>query len=170
MIDKNIVLVGFMGAGKSATAEVLAVKLGFKRVSTDEMIVEQEGRAINDIFETDGEQYFRDCETRMIYDIAQLRRLVVDCGGGVVLKDENLAILKQHGVIVYLQTSPDVIYERVKHDTHRPLLNVEDPIKAINDLLSERVACYAKADYIVVTDNKTAGEVAEEIIEILNRH
>lgn len=167
-MNKNIILVGFMGAGKTVTAKALASCLGMKLVSTDAAIVEKEGRSINEIFAKDGESYFRDTETQVVYDLAQKVNLVIDCGGGVVLRKENLDALKENGAVIYLKTTPSVIYDRVKDDTHRPLLNVNDPVAAIKDLLDQRAECYAQADHEVWTDDRTAGEVAEEIIGIVS--
>ena len=167
-MSKNIVLVGFMGAGKTVTAEVLASQLERKIMSTDAAIIEKEGRSINDIFDKDGEMHFRDVETQVVGELSQQENLVIDCGGGVVLREKNMAALKGGGVVVYLKTSPDVVYARVKDDTHRPLLNVEDPVKVIEDLLTKRAEFYAQADHEVLTDGKTAEEVAEEIVEIVS--
>ena len=166
-MKKNIILVGFMGSGKTVTSTVLADRLGMTRVSTDEMIIAREGRSINQIFEQDGEKYFRDVESAVVSELSDKRNLVIDCGGGVVLRDENMLALKKSGVVIFLKTSPDVIFARVKDHTHRPLLNVDDPVKVINDLLEQRAIFYAKADIAVLTDGKTAQQVAGEIIDIL---
>lgn len=168
MKKSNIVLVGFMGAGKTVTAKMLAQQLGFDSASTDEYIVEQEGRSINAIFESDGEAYFRDIETQAVRDLSGKTRLVIDCGGGVVLRQENMDALKENGTVIYLRTSPDVIYERVKNQTHRPLLNVPDPLQRIKDILKQRARYYAQADCEVLTDGKTAQEVAQGIVNIVS--
>lgn len=167
MKKSNIVLVGFMGAGKSVTSEILAAQLGLEQVSTDAAIVEREGRSINQIFEQDGEAYFRDIETMIIKALAQRQGLVIDCGGGVVLRAENVAALKRRGLMIYLKTSPAVIYERIQHETHRPLLKVEDPLGKIQELLAARASFYAQADREILTDGKTADEVAQEIAGLL---
>ena len=161
---KNIVLVGFMGAGKTMTAIVLSDQLNRRLVSTDECIVEREGRSINDIFAHDGEGYFRDVESQVVEELSLQENLAVDCGGGVVLREENLNALKRNGMVVYLKTSPEMIYQRVKHEAHRPLLHVDDPLAKINEMLQVRAAFYEKADVEVCTDNKTAEEVAQEIV------
>jgi shikimate kinase len=166
-MNKNIVLVGFMGAGKTVTSAVLALRLGMSRLSTDDQIVKEEGRSINDIFSQDGEAYFRDIESKVVHDFSNGANSVIDCGGGVVLRKENVEELKKNGMVFYLKTSPDVIYARVKNDKHRPLLKAADPLAVIKNLLAQRALFYEKADYIVVTDDKTPEEVAENIIEIV---
>ena len=169
MTTKNIVLVGFMGAGKTVTARVLAKRLGRVLVSTDEEIIRKEGRAITDIFRDSGEAYFRDVEQRTVRELSARSGLVIDCGGGVVLNKANLDALKAGGTVIYLKTSPEVVYARVKDQTHRPLLNVDDPLQKIKDLLATRASFYAQADCEVVTDGKTAEEEAEEIIDIFKK-
>lgn len=164
MENKNIVLVGFMGAGKSVTSQALAQRLGMMRVSTDECIVERESRSINEIFEMKGEPYFRQVESQVVRALSERVNVVIDCGGGVVLRKENIEALKKSGVVVYLEASPEVIYDRIKQDSHRPLLNNDDPLKAISDLLSQRMVYYGQADYKVMTDGKTVDQVADEII------
>ncbi len=164
MENKNIVLVGFMGAGKSVTSQALAQRLGMMRVSTDECIVERESRSINEIFEMKGEPYFRQVESQVVRALSERVNVVIDCGGGVVLRKENIEALKKSGVVVYLEASPEVIYDRIKQDSHRPLLNNDDPLKAISHLLSQRMVYYGQADYKVMTDGKTVDEVAEEIM------
>lgn len=163
---KNIVLVGFMGAGKTVTSKTLAAQLGAERVSTDDAIIAKEGRPINAIFEEDGEAYFRNIEAQVVQELSGRVNLIIDCGGGVVLRRENIDALKTGGLIFYLKTSSDVVYARVKHEKHRPLLNVDDPVARINEMLNVRENFYQQADYTVMTDGKTAEEVAGEIIEI----
>lgn len=170
MMKKNIALVGFMGAGKTVTSEILAGRLGLRRVSTDDAIIEKEGRSINDIFVDSGEPYFRKVEHAAVAALAGGGGLVIDCGGGVVLNPDNLASLKSNGVVIYLKTSSQVIYERVRQETHRPLLKVKDPQKKIEELLKQRDARYAQADYTVETDGKSPEQVAEEVVNIFKRH
>jgi len=166
MKKSNIVLVGFMGAGKSVTSEIVAGQLGLEHVSTDAAIVEREGRSINQIFAQNGETYFRDVETRVIKEMSGRPGQVIDCGGGVVLRSENLSALKERGLVVYLKTSPAVVYDRVKRETHRPLLKVTDPLTTIQELMGARTAFYAQADCEVLTDGKTAQDVAREVIRL----
>ncbi|MBM3249213.1 MAG: shikimate kinase, partial [Candidatus Omnitrophica bacterium] len=134
-MKKNIALVGFMGAGKTVVGKALARHLGMIFVDSDETIVERERRSINDIFAKDGEPYFRKVEKEVIKEISQRDGLVIACGGGAVLDKDNMLNLQRNGVVIYLQTSADVIFERTKNYDHRPLLNVENPKKQIEDIL-----------------------------------
>ena len=134
---KTIALVGFMGTGKSAVAIALAEKLGMRIVSTDDLVVQQEGgKSIHDIFKEKGEPYFRDAEARMVQKASETQNVVIDCGGGVILRDENLRHLKNSGIVICLTATADIIYSRVKDHRHRPLLNVADPQAAIKKLLT----------------------------------
>ncbi len=168
MDEKNITLIGFMGAGKTAVSEILAKRLKRPRVAVDELIVKLDGREIKEIFSESGEAFFRELESYVIAEAVRQKSLVIDCGGGAVLKNENVERLKSNGVIVYLKASPDALYERVKNQTHRPLLNVEDPRKRIAELLAARADVYEKtSDLIIDTDLKSPDGVAREVIRSL---
>lgn len=166
---KNIALVGFMASGKSTISKYLAQKLQLRVVSIDVMIVEKEGRLITDIFKDSGEPYFRAVETQVVAQAVKLENVIIDCGGGVVLAEENIVNLKSNSILIYLSTSPEVIYERAKKETHRPLLNVEDPLGKIKELLTARLPFYQKADFTVTTDDKTIDQISEEIVAIIKK-
>ena len=166
-MNKSIALVGFMGSGKSSVAKLLAEQTGRNLVSTDDLIVEQSGMEITDIFSMKGEKHFRDLEEDVVFQISQGEGLVIDCGGGVVLREQNINNLHAKSIIVYLKTSPEAIYKRVKNQTHRPLLNIENPKEKIKELLSQRASFYEKADVTVDTSEKTIDLVVGEIIKIL---
>lgn len=117
---KNLYLIGFMGAGKSTIARALAKKCPSKRIEMDQLIEEQQGMAIIDIFAAHGENYFRDLETELLRSFSESTGYVVSCGGGSVLRDENAALMKENGCIVFLRATPETIYERVKDSTNRP--------------------------------------------------
>jgi len=163
----NVAIVGFMGTGKSAVAVLLAQKLNKTYVSTDDLIVQKEEETIHDIFKTKGEPYFRKVESEVVRKLSEMENMIVDCGGGVVIAEENIKNLKKKGPVVCLAASPDVIYERVKGHRHRPLLNVEDPKEAIRRLLSERAHFYARADVTVDTTPLTVEQVVTEILNYL---
>lgn len=165
-MNKNIVLIGFMGSGKSAVSRLLAKKLGQKAVSTDELIVQRQKLSIEQIFAEKGEKHFRALEREIVAELSNEKNLIIDCGGGIVLQQENIDDLKKSGITIYLKASVEDIYERTKNQKHRPLLNVENPQVKIKELLTAREPLYAQADYTIDTFRKTAYEVAEEIIRL----
>lgn len=161
---KNIFLIGFMGVGKSSVAQTLCKRLGMVRVEMDEEIVRQQDMAISDIFDEYGENYFRRLETDLLENIANNTLQVVSCGGGAVLKEKNVSIMKECGTIVLLTAEPETIYDRVKDDSSRPLLNGNMSIPYICELMEERQWRYeAAADVIVATDNKDVEEIVDKI-------
>jgi shikimate kinase len=164
---KNIILVGYMGCGKSTVGKNIARMMEYSFVDTDELIEESEGRTINDIFAKEGEESFRNMETRLLERLIyeDTKRLVVATGGGMPLRKENRELLKKLGEVVYLKTSPEVIYERLQGDTTRPLLQCDNPKKKIEDMISLREPIYKESASIVVNvDNLKQLEAAEEII------
>jgi len=163
---RNIVLIGFMGTGKTTIATQVARDLRMRYVSTDDCIEKREKRTINEIFTTDGEEYFRDVESEIVRELSAQEGLVIDTGGGVVVREENLAILRSGGMVICLTADPDVVMERTKKYKHRPLLNVEDPKARIRALLAKRAPLYAKADHSIDTGMLTARQVVAKIVEI----
>jgi shikimate kinase len=164
---KNIVLVGFMGTGKTTIATAVANRLKMRYVSTDDLIEKREKSTINEIFRKKGEDYFRDVEAAVIRDVSLQEGLVIDAGGGAVIREENIAYLKSGGIVVCLTADEETIMERTKKYKHRPLLNVEDPKRKIRDLLAKRAPFYAKADHTIDTGKLTARQVVDRIIEIV---
>jgi shikimate kinase len=168
--NKNIVLVGFMACGKTFTSRELAQQLGLKRVSTDELIEEREGRSITQIFLVSGEPYFREREREIVKECAAKSGLVIDCGGGVAADEANFNALNATGISFYLEASPEAIHRRTKGRTDRPLLNVKDPLKKIKELLAKRDPHYRKAHYVVDSNEDNIGKVVHEILYILQTH
>ena len=165
--QKNMFLIGFMGCGKSTMARLLAKELHMELVEMDETIEKEENRSINEIFATDGEGYFRDLETQLITRISNKGGMVVSCGGGAILRQKNVDIMKKNGCVVYLAATPETIYSRVKNSTNRPLLNGNMNVEYISELMAKRVDKYeATADYKIVVDGKEKLEVLEELITI----
>ncbi len=164
--EKNhIALIGFMGVGKSTISRKLREITGRKEYDTDQMIVEQEGCAIADIFSDKGEPYFRQLETDVIDEIATMEDGIISCGGGMALKELNVKKLQAIGNIVLLTATPETIYERVKDSTDRPLLNGNMNVPYIQELMEKRRPYYEKAATVVVsTDGKTVEEIANEIV------
>ena len=164
---RNIVLIGFMGTGKTTIATQLANRLNMRYVSTDSMVEKREKRTINEIFTKEGEDYFRDVESDIIREVSSRENLVIDAGGGVVIKEENLSNLKSSGVVICLTADEETIMERTKKYKHRPLLNVEDPKQKIRALLAKRAPLYAKADHCIDTGKLTVRQVVDEIVKIM---
>ncbi len=165
---ERIYLIGFMGSGKTSTGSLLAERLGFGFVDMDDVIVETAGMSIPEIFSRFGENYFRDIETQVLKRVAREAKRVVSCGGGVIIKEENRRILRDTGRVVYLKTSPEVAYERIKGDTNRPLIQVPDPLGRIRELMEKRRRWYEETAHLVVdTDGKGPSEVAEEVLGAL---
>jgi len=164
---RNIVLTGFMGAGKTSVSAELARLTGMARVEVDEEIERSAGMTIPEIFSRLGEPRFREMETEGIKNAAARKGAIISTGGGAVMREENMRALKESGVIVYLRAEPRTVLERTSGNSDRPLLQVEDPLKKINELLALRRPYYERADLIVDTDGKSPREVAEEILERL---
>ena len=165
LFPKNIVLIGFMGAGKSSLASYLAEQFNMRTVETDREIVEREGISIPEIFEQYGEVYFRDRESEVIRDLGSDSQTVISAGGGAVLRDENVENMKANGIIVLLTATPKAILDRVKSSTERPLLNGKMNEDYIAGLMEKRRMRYENvADLIIDTTDKTIPEVCEEMI------
>jgi shikimate kinase len=164
---KNIILVGYMGSGKSTVGKNIALLNGYTFVDTDEMIVENENRTINEIFAEDGEQAFRDMETALLRRLIDenKEKLIIATGGGMPLRKENRELLRRLGEVVYLEASPETIYERLKDDTTRPLLQCDNPRQKIADMVSDRRAAYEESAFMVINvDKLEQSKVAQEII------
>ena len=161
----NIFLIGFMGSGKSTIAACLSKKLGLKTVEMDQQIAEQENRSISDIFSLHGEEYFRRLETQLLSDLKREEPVIVSCGGGVPMRAENVAKMKERGKIVLLKASPKTILERIQDDHSRPLLEGHKDVAYISGLMEQRRKKYeAAADVSVITDGKEKNQICEEII------
>lgn len=164
---KNIILVGFMGTGKTAVGKKLAKKLKMRFVDMDDIIEKREGMEISEIFEQKGEPYFRDVEKGVAKEVSKQSNLVIAAGGGAVINEENVKSLKSNGIMICLNASPDKILERTKGYAHRPLLNVPEPSKKVWELLAKRAQYYARADYQIDTTNLTIDEVVQKILKII---
>lgn len=168
LFDYNIVLIGFMGTGKSSVSEYLSTMFAMKAVEMDEMIVRQEGMSIPDIFGTYGEEYFRDLETELLVSLQSERNVVISCGGGAALREKNVAEMKKNGRVVLLTASPEVIYSRLKDADDRPVLNGRKNVEGISELMEQRRGKYeAAADIVILTDGKSVHEICEELVQRL---
>lgn len=165
---KNIVLVGFMGTGKSVVGKKLAAKLDRDFIELDDMIESKEKMSIKDIFEKKLEPYFRQVEKEAVKEAAKRENVVISAGGGAVMDEENFKNLKNSGIIICLKASPDTILKRTKNLKTRPLLNVPDPKKQIEELLKKREPYYNKADFSINTDNLTIEQVAARAMNFIH--
>jgi shikimate kinase len=162
----NIILVGFMGTGKSVVGKKLAAKLKRNFIELDDMIKRREKISIKDIFEKKGEPYFRLVEKEVVQEASQRKNIVISAGGGAIIDEENFKNLKNSGVIICLKALPETILKRTKDLKIRPLLNVPDPKQQIEELLKKREPYYNKADFSIQTDNMSIEQVVEEILEL----
>ncbi len=163
---KHIVLIGFMGVGKSTISSELKQQSGREEVDTDAWIVEQEGQSIADMFAEKGEEYFRQKETDMIDELGCLEPSIISCGGGMALRDINVKKLQALGEVVLLTAEPETIFERVRYSTNRPILNGNMNVEYISQLMEKRRPFYEKASTIrVKTDGRQISDIAKEILE-----
>ncbi len=167
---KNIFLIGFMGTGKSTVARHMKRQCGMEIVEMDETIEERERMNISEIFQKYGEPYFRDLETELLKEIQERDNVVVSCGGGVVLREENIKIMKENGCIVLLTASPETILRRVKYDEKRPLLKGKKNVQAIGELMDARRERYEiAADMKICVDHTDSRKVCAEILRRIER-
>ncbi len=157
-----------MGTGKSAVARHIASVTGRALVEMDERIETKEGMTVAEIFAKKGEKYFRGCERVVVQELCACEGFVISTGGGVVLNKDNIADFRAHGVVVCLRARPETVLERVKLETHRPLLQTDNPLEKIKTLLEKRRPYYAMADVAVDTDGKSVEAVAKEVMRIVD--
>jgi shikimate kinase len=162
---RNLVLVGFMGSGKSSVGRELARRWGFRFIDTDTAIRQKYQKSIPEIFASFGEPFFRDEENQTLQELQKTERAVIATGGGIVLQARNHPLLRTLGVVVWLTANEEVIWERVSRNQNRPLLRTEDPRATISDLMSTRYPLYdALADITVETSGLTHQEVADRAV------
>lgn len=165
LLHYNIALIGFMGVGKSTVCNCLKDMLAMDLVETDELVVQSQGMSINEIFAKYGEEYFRNCESNAVIGLMDRSLTVISCGGGLVMRDENVKNLKKSSRVVLLTASPETVYQRVKDSRDRPILNGHMSVEYIRELMEKRRARYeAAADLIINTDGKGVYEICEELI------
>ncbi|BAY85693.1 shikimate kinase [Calothrix parasitica NIES-267] len=160
----NLYLVGMMGAGKTTVGRLLASELGYGFVDTDEVITASAKKSINNIFAEEGEAEFRKLESDVLSQVSAYTKLAVATGGGIILKRENWSYL-HHGLIVWLDATPELLYNRLKQDTTRPLLQDSNPLLKITNILKERESLYALADLrITLQEGETPEEIAKRVM------
>ena len=165
MKKPNIVLIGFMGSGKSSLGRWIAKNHDYELIDTDEAIEKKEGRSISDIFETDGEDYFRNLETELIKELSSKKGKIISVGGGLPVKEENQTYLKQAGKVVYLKASLEELVKRLSGDDKRPLLKGSDLKTKIESLMEKRKDIYSSvSDIEIDTTGREFEDLYEEII------
>lgn len=164
---QNLILIGFMGSGKTTVGVKLSYRLQVPVEDTDKLIERREGRSINEIFADDGEEYFRQLEMELLSELAGKNgSRIYSVGGGTPVRVENRTLLKRLGRVVYLRVSPETVYERLKNDSTRPLLQCQDPLGRIRQLMEERREAYeACADIIIDTDETDMDGILKKITE-----
>lgn len=169
-LNSHIFLIGFMGTGKSTVATQLRKMISAKQMEMDETIAREEGMSISDIFASHGEAYFRDLETALVRRLMTEAPMIVSCGGGAVMREENTQMMKQCGQIVLLTATPETVYERVKDNTDRPILNNNMNVEYIRSLMEKRRSRYESvADITIATDGKNAKAICQELLDALKR-
>jgi len=162
---RNLTIIGFMGTGKSSVGRLVADLMHFTFLDTDDVIEARAGKTIGEIFEQHGETVFRDWERRIVEELTRRKKTVIATGGGLPANEANLTSLKTHSLVVCLWAGPEKIFERVRGQTHRPmLLNDPDPLARIHDLLSQREPFYRQADVLVNTELRSVREVAHQVV------
>ncbi len=164
--QSNVVLIGFMGCGKSTMGIRLSYRMQYILEDTDKLIETKAGMTISEIFAREGEEAFRQMETQLLRTLAEKKgRRVYSVGGGTPVRAVNRPLLRELGTVVYLRVRPETVYERLKNDTTRPLLQGEDPLGKIRRLMAERESAYAEtADVILDVDEMAAEQVVESIM------
>lgn len=165
MSKRNIILVGFMGTGKTVTGRILAERTGMELVDMDSIIEERAGKAISDIFATVGEAAFRAMERELVQELSQREGLVISTGGGIVLNPDNIADFEKTGLVVCLKASPEMIFQRVENDTTRPLL-AGDKKAQIQSVLETRKPLYDAIAHGIDTDGLSAEETSKPILDL----
>ena len=169
LFDYNIVLIGFMGAGKTTVSDYLSTMFDMDIVEMDQEITDREEMSIPDIFATYGEEYFRDLETSLLVELQDRKNVIISCGGGTALRENNVAEMKKNGRVVLLTASPETIYERVKDSDDRPVLKGRKNVDGIAELMEQRREKYeAAAEIVVQTDHQTGLPVCEGLVRRLS--
>ena len=161
----NLVLIGFMGVGKTTMSDYFNTMFAMDVIEMDQIIARREGMSIPDIFEVHGEEYFRNCETELLVEMQSRNNVVISCGGGVPMRERNVTEMKKNGRVILLTAEPETILERVRDDRSRPLLEDNKNVAFIRALMDKRRDKYeAAADIIIKTDGKSIQQIGEEII------
>jgi len=176
-MQNRIYLTGFMTSGKSTLGKILANVLGWNFYDLDKEIEIEEKKKVTEIFETDGEKYFREIESNKLKLLSKEERVIISLGGGTIISDENVKFITANGKLIYLRVTPEIIYTRIKKKTDRPLFkefvlaenSKEDFIRKISSMLNEREKYYNKADLVFDVDNSPIGISVDRLAKLVNR-
>jgi shikimate kinase len=169
-VKRNIYLVGLMGAGKSTVGRQLARRLKLDFYDSDRLIVEKTGVPISTIFEIEGEHGFRDRETQVFEELSTHSGSVIATGGGSLIRPENREVICNTGCVIYLRTSAERLYSRIKHDQARPLMQTDNPLQTLRDLLADREPAYMEAaDIVIRTGSQKVGVVIHRIEQAIKK-
>ena len=170
-MDRNIVLIGLSGTGKTTIGKMLSERLGMKFIDTDKLIEKAVGKSIKYIFDQYGEDYFRVLENKTVRVISRLRGYVIATGGGMVAYSGNIRRLKRNGILINLKSSTGSILKRLSKSAleERPLLDTENPAYAIRKLLEKRRRYYNRAEYVIRVDHKAPEKITREIVMLLSK-
>lgn len=167
----SISLIGFMGSGKTTIGELLAEKTGYLFIDLDRVIELSESKTINEIFKTSGEEYFREIESKIIRKVYSNNRCVFACGGGVILRGENMKVIRENSKVVYLEISPREAHNRLIKTSDRPLLGPDNRSSKIMELLEDRSSLYKKYSDIIINNEENSCEyTVDSIIENLQNN
>lgn len=164
----NIYLIGYMGTGKTTLGHSLSKRLGTRLIDMDARIEEEQSKTISEIFAKQGEEAFRNLETDLLRRLSKQTDLIVSCGGGVPLREENATLMKTTGTVIWLDATPQTIYDRIRKDTTRPLLKDHMTPDYITTMMTQRRPSYQRAaTHRIIVDDLTADEIATRIVELL---
>lgn len=168
----NLVLIGFMGSGKSTVGVRLSYQLRYTVEDTDRLIEARAGKTVSEIFAGEGEEAFRQMETQLLEKLAENRgQHIYSAGGGTPVRAVNRPLLRKLGTVIYLRARPETIYDRLKNDTTRPLLQGDDPMGRIRRLMKEREEAYTEtADIIVDVDGLSMEDILDQILEAMDSY
>lgn len=164
---KTIVLIGMMGSGKTTIGKLLGEKLTLRSIDIDVIIEQNEKRTVSKIFQNEGEKYFRNIERETIKKIFTNKDLIISLGGGAFEDQLTQELLLKNSTVIYLKTSPNVILERIKNNTNRPLLKNQMTVEKIQSIILQREKNYELANITILTDNKNTDKIVEEILGVI---
>lgn len=164
---KTIVLIGMMGSGKTTIGKLLGEKLTLRSIDIDVIIEQNEKRTVSEIFQNEGEKYFRNIERETIKKNFTNKNLIISLGGGAFEDQLTQELLLKNSTVIYLKTSPNVILERIKNNTNRPLLKNQMTVEKIQSIILQRQKNYELANITILTDNKNTDKIVEEILGVI---